>query len=802
MVDAVVREQLDALVKARVQKNQEQINHSLRQIAEGNPLGSERDENRRVQRLSAKTGLDRRQSEALSATIQKAATEIDHPALRADAIAERLRYATTATGAAAGVVVPAARPEAVWGTADFIGVEFFTRGRRAANAVGRITFQSGRVQGTGFLVAPGLLLTNNHVIETAGAATTMCVQFDFEVDDDGVNRSSTVYGFDPSRCFAFSPINKLDFVLVALSDRLAGSKALDDFGYIPLSEAGDKHMLGELANIIQHPEGRLKQIVLRENNLIARDETLEVLHYLADTEPGSSGSPVFNNQWEVIALHHWAGPHLETRGVDGRLLRTEVNEGIRISAIVKALREGVGVRDARTQEKVAEAIQLWGTRRSAPVAPREERAVPVAGARANADGSISWFFPIEISVRAPMLAPAVAPPPPVVAPPPPPGQLEEERRSGAEDLSDRGGYEPGFIPGFDVPLPDFSGVGYRIAKNLQSTGAEDQFELRYHHFSVVMNAERRLAAFTACNIDGSRIKHVNRETKVVTSNPTLHLLDAESFGAEASDAFRPDERVDPNEQMTKEFYEDQQVPGFDKPEFPPANASDAVKKAYYKAMRERTARMLQKGHIVLRGDPCWGTKNEALAAESDTFYYTNAAPQLGFFNQGSRDDHPGEKGKLRWRSVETYILRNAVIEKQRICVFAGPVFRDDDPDYRFGSKLPLRFWKVAVWAADDELRAVAVIADQGKVLDELTQGVPEALGRMHGSEAFDDPEELARMAEFLTTVADIEQLTGLDFGDDVRNADIRSGQESAGAIEDIDVTVKAKSRAARGRSRS
>ena len=796
MVDAIVREQLDALVKTRVQKNQEQISHSLKQIAEGNPLGSERDEDRRVQRLSVKTGLDRRQAEALSASIRKAATEIDQPALRAEAVVERLRYST---GEVAGVGTPVIRPEAVWGTADFIGVEFFTRGRRAANAVGRITFQSGRVQGTGFLVAPGLLLTNNHVIETPAAATSMSVQFDFEVDDDGVNRSSTVYGFDPSRCFAFSPINKLDFVLIALSDRLSGTKALDDFGYIPLSEAGDKHMLGELANIIQHPEGRLKQIVLRENNLIARDETLEVLHYLADTEPGSSGSPVFNNQWEAIALHHWAGPHLETRSVDGRVLRTEVNEGIRISAIVKALRDGVGVRDGRTQERVAEAIQLWGTRRPAPVAPREERAAAVTGARTNADGSISWIFPIEISVRAPMLAPAVAPPPPAVVPPPPPREVEE-RRSGAEDFSDRGGYEPGFIPGFNVPLPDFSGVGYRIAKNLESTSADDQFELRYHHFSVVMNAERRLAALTACNIDGSRIKHVNRETKVVTSNPTLHLLDAESFGAEASDDFSPDERVHPDEQMTKEFYADQQVPGFDKPEFPPDGASDAVKKAYYKAMRERTARMLQKGHIVLRGDPCWCTKNEALAAESDTFYYTNAAPQLGFFNQGSRDDHPGEKGKLRWRSVETYILRNAVIEKQRICVFAGPVFRDDDPDYRFGSKLPLRFWKVAVWAADDELRSVAVIADQGKVLDELTQGVPEALGRMHGSEAFDDPGELARMAEFLTTVADIEQLTGLDFGDDVRNADIRSGQESAGAIEDIDVTVKAKSRAARGRS--
>jgi endonuclease G len=50
------------------------------------------------------------------------------------------------------------------------------------------------------------------------------------------------------------------------------------------------------------------------------------------------------------------------------------------------------------------------------------------------------------------------------------------------------------------------------------------------------------------------------------------------------------------------------------------------KKAYYRAMLERTARMLQKGHVILRLDPAWGMKEEALAAESDTFHYTNAAP--------------------------------------------------------------------------------------------------------------------------------------------------------------------------------
>jgi endonuclease G, mitochondrial len=580
--------------------------------------------------------------------------------------------------------------------------------------------------------------------------------------------------------------------LVALGDRLAGSKRPVDFGYVPLSDAGDKHMLGELANIVQHPEGRLKQIVIRDNNLIARDETIQVLHYLADTEPGSSGSPVFNNEWEAIALHHWGGPHLETSGTDGRVLRSEVNEGIRVSAIVKAMRSGQFIADARGQARVTELLQLWdASRRNGPVAPpvNQESSDVATGAatRYNRDGSISWVVPIEINVRMPVLAPVSAQPPatPSVASTPPAKDAEKSRGSDDEHFGDRGGYEPGFIPGFQVPLPDFSRLGYRIAKNLDATDAGDRFELRYHHFSVVMNAERRLAAFTACNIDGSRIKAINRQTKAIADNPTLKQLDAESFGAEATDAFRPDSRVHPEEQMAREFYEEQQVPGFDKPDFPGDGASDAEKKTYYRAMAERTARMLQKGHIVLRSDPAWGTDDEALAAESDTFHYTNAAPQLGFFNQGSRDDHPGEKGKLRWRTVETYVLRNAVTERQRICVFAGPVFKEDDPPYRFDSKIPLRFWKIAVWVNEKRLHSVAVIADQGDVLRRLTQGVPEALGPLHGAEAFDDPEELARLSQFLTTVSEIERLTGLDFGEEVRNADIRVGEAARAPLDDF-----------------
>jgi endonuclease G len=108
---------------------------------------------------------------------------------------------------------------------------------------------------------------------------------------------------------------------------------------------------------------------------------------------------------------------------------------------------------------------------------------------------------------------------------------------------------------------------------------------------------------------------------------------------------------------------------------------------------------------------------QAVLAEADTFYYTNAAPQLGFLNPASPDNHPGAKGKLRWRAVESYVLRNAVTTRKRVCVFAGPVFADTDPEYRFGLKVPMKFWKVVVWKAPRGLRSIALLADQKEVLD-------------------------------------------------------------------------------------
>ena len=107
-------------------------------------------------------------------------------------------------------------------------------------------------------------------------------------NESGLDRSSTPYGLDATRCFAFSQIDDLDFTLIGIGERLSGAKQLEGFGYVPLSDAGDKHMLGELANIVRHPEGRLKQIVLRDNNLVARIASTSCGDSLT-SRPASSG---------------------------------------------------------------------------------------------------------------------------------------------------------------------------------------------------------------------------------------------------------------------------------------------------------------------------------------------------------------------------------------------------------------------------------------------------------------------------------------------------------------------------------
>jgi len=81
---------------------------------------------------------------------------------------------------------------------------------------------------------------------------------------------------------------------------------------------------------------------------------------------------------------------------------------------------------------------------------------------------------------------------------------------------------------------------------------------------------------------------------------------------------------------------------------------------------------LDRGHLVRRRDPCWGTASIAQRANVDTFHFTNAAPQAAAFNQG----------ETLWAGLEDYLLGNAATYDRRLSVFTGPVLAGTDPLYR------------------------------------------------------------------------------------------------------------------------
>ena len=229
-------------------------------------------------------------------------------------------------------------------------VSFLPRGARAAATVARISLsRNGREipQGTGSLISPQLLLTNNHVLPDAETARDAVIEFGAEVNIDNTPTASTRFRLDPGAFFVTDVDLDFTVVLVAAGDdgRTPGAVV---GGWNRLIPQQGKIVVGESMNIIGHPMGRLKEISIRDNRLDLQLD--EFLHYSTDTEPGNSGSPVFNDQWEVVALHHSGVPKTDSQGRtlrrDGNVWRPGdgddavdwvANEGVRVSVILKHL---------------------------------------------------------------------------------------------------------------------------------------------------------------------------------------------------------------------------------------------------------------------------------------------------------------------------------------------------------------------------------------------------------------------------------------------------------------------------------
>lgn len=215
--------------------------------------------------------------------------------------------------------------------------------------------------------------------------------------------------------------------------------------------------------------------------------------------------------------------------------------------------------------------------------------------------------------------------------------------------------------------------------------AADAVRLDYVHFTVVLDRRRRLARLTAVNIDGAKLIDVER-----------------------GDDWRLDGRIPAEWQAGPEVY---------------------------------ARNVLDRGHLVRRRDPVWGPR--ARQANSDTFHYTNAAPQASGFNQSAE----------LWVGLEDHVLAYAAAYDHRVSVFTAPVLGAADPPYR-GIRIPLRFFKIAAWVRDGSLRAAGFVLDQGSELDagEIEQGT-----------AGDGVPDLGPFRAFQAPISDIAALAGIGF---------------------------------------
>jgi endonuclease G, mitochondrial len=320
--------------------------------------------------------------------------------------------------------------ERLIGKNDLISISFLSRGLRAAKSVCRVEVgvlpsNQTDVYGTGFLISERVLLTNNHVLPHVMLAASSRVRFEYEESVDNQLNPGVVYDLLPDELFFTDP--DLDFTVVAVKQTsVDGIYELRKYGWLPLYNTPDRHIKTEQVNIIQHPQGEKKQLALRENQITDRSD--DFLIYKTDTTPGSSGAPVFNDAWEVVALHHSGVPQRNAEGhplnrdgslyqvgQDDSLIDWIANEGTRASRIYSVLQamnfsgaaktliaqfleskspkieEMVSMSQPTKPESVAENIELHPPQSSIQLRP------PRAMLQDN--GSVTWTIPLEVSVQ-------------------------------------------------------------------------------------------------------------------------------------------------------------------------------------------------------------------------------------------------------------------------------------------------------------------------------------------------------------------------------------------------------------------
>lgn len=657
--------------------------------------------------------------------------------------------------------------ERMLGGNDISPINYLEKGLNAAKPVCRIHLNNSSGEtvgfGTGFLIAPGVLMTNHHVIGGVEDAKYALAEFNYELDVSGKEKPVATFAIlgDPAPI----AIQSLDFCLVAVSPKSVDEKYdLSEFGWLSLSPDPAKTTIGEYLTIHQHPAGGHKQTCVRENKLLRYDPQGDTIWYCTDTLAGSSGSPVFNNSWQVVALHHSGIPETDSQGhwltvdnkiwdksMDESLVKWIANEGIRISRILAFLRQNFG------EHPLAKVVLV----QPVSLLPTETRLPEIhEGPRSEySNGELRVTIPVQISVRvgeqldnagknvAPKIASVMPTTTDIQSSPASMADTIEKVVVDQSNYVDRTGYDPDFLGTGDlqVPLPKVRDDKLKQEVLPFSYQGVNGPEVKYWNYSLIMHKSRKLAIYSAVNVDANQ-------------RPTGAGRDG--------DKWYSDPRVGDDNQIGAEFYGGQS-----------AFEADRLKNPF------------DKGHLTRRLDAQWGKDDKtASICGNDSFHWTNCSPQHWQLNQGSK----------RWLGLEEYVIKIFAKDTQRACVINGPVFdaplsrKDQDgrmiPDIEgkthndpiFGNvAIPKLFYKVvACKGENNQLQVAAFLMSQEDLLRTIDriQGMPPS------------SEEILTTAEakiYQVKLKDLEKLTGLDFGS-LSNVEVLVEEKEVSRIRIID----------------
>jgi V8-like Glu-specific endopeptidase len=193
---------------------------------------------------------------------------------------------------------PEAVQEKIIGADTLRPIAFLERGVEISRSVAYVGVRQGWKgwSGTGFLIAPDLAMTNHHVVPEKSLRRGVRLRFNYQESFAGEAQPVEEYSAKPDGLFHAN--EALDYAVFEVEGE-PGRR----WGWLPLAPRDVRK--DDRINIIQHPNGLPKQISL-QNNLVQYVGG-NVVQYVTSTNPGSSGSPVLNDGWDVVALHHAGG---------------------------------------------------------------------------------------------------------------------------------------------------------------------------------------------------------------------------------------------------------------------------------------------------------------------------------------------------------------------------------------------------------------------------------------------------------------------------------------------------------------